>query len=235
MKKLIFPILSMLMLGLASCKDGGDNIVSFWDIPAIVAYDHDINQPTLITSIGTLIAPGMIEPINEGKVFYGDAVLTSFEINYDEQPYPEQFVATLYFIAIIDKTWPQQTIGSDNYSSIENIEGFDRIIYNDENNIVLFFVFKQRAKEDQKFEYIMLYDSNDTSEIPTVYIFASKIGEGSGEEGTFDYIYAFDMSYFYRSTQKQKINVKFKTGEDGEGNNLYGAWRNNPIELMPDK
>jgi len=234
MKKIIFPILGMIMLGLSSCNDG-DNIKPYWDVPAIVGFNSELSQPTLITSEETFIAPMLQRHLSIGDISLGDALLTFFEVNFDQQSFPGHIEVSFLEAWHIDKTFPRQTITSEDHTTIENIAGHDVIIFNNKNNIVLFFAFEHLTHENQMFEYIMTYDPDDIAEmeIPTLYIRARKDGEGSGN--VIDVrrrIHAFDMSEFYRISNKSKINIKFKIGEDQDGDDIFRSWARNPFELI---
>jgi len=233
MKKVVFPFLSILMLGLSGCLDkGGDNYSSYSSVPAIVQIDYTTLQPVLITSLGKFIAPelqsALYTDLNEG-----DAILTNFSIYDNLQTSDENIIVSNVLWVKIGQTSPRSTSGggssSDNFDlqnggmKIEGMDIYDIIQY-DYNKTVMFLVFTHTTFSDQKFDYEMTYDYNENTDI---YIRAKKNGTASQVTATFSYLYAFDMSSYLMTLsqggKKVSFNLKYKTGEE-DGKDVYGEY-----------
>ena len=126
MKKIIFPFLGICMFVLSGCFKTGPNVNYYSEEPAIVGLS-DSFQPTLITQFGTFIAPDLQSKIFS-DVMEGDALLTQFSVNLDQQPYTASDLE--YFK--IEKEYPRATTGgessSDDYNfPIENMGLYGRV------------------------------------------------------------------------------------------------------------
>ena len=225
-KRIIFSFLGTIILGLSGCFERGDNVMSYDLIPAIVGYSYQTFQPTLKTPGGTFLAPELQNNLFV-DLMEGDAILTSFYINYNEETLSEYFTAYNVLYTKVDKGWPQTTFEGEstgNYDvPIESMSIYGGVEY------LWFFVFRHTANYDQSFAYEMTYDEYSTDEIPTVYIRAKKYGQqGSATTSTFDYPYAFDMKYFIEThkdaNNRIKFKIKYKTGVDDDGNDKYSDY-----------
>ena len=207
-KRVIFSFLVTIMLSLSGCFESGENIQTFELVPAVVGYSSQLFQPTIITPFGTFIAPELQKDYFV-ELMEGDAILTSFYINYDQQSSTEYIVASNVLYSKVEKGWPQSTNEGQSTGDydvpIENM-----VLYGGIENI-WFFVFRHTASSNQKFAYEMTYDSNVTDDIPVVYIRARKDGQGGSENTTtFDFPYAFNMNYFFTAFKDASNKVKFK-------------------------
>ncbi|MCL1938988.1 MAG: hypothetical protein FWF52_11415 [Candidatus Azobacteroides sp.] len=91
MKKLFFILLGIggMAVGLTSCvNEGGNNYQSFPLVPSVVNYNTEMGGTTLLTAWGEIAAPQLSE-YNQG-----DCLMTSFTIDYDNQPSSSYFTAT---------------------------------------------------------------------------------------------------------------------------------------------
>ena len=229
MKKIVFSLLCMLMLGFSSCIKDGDNVANF-SMLAVVGSLHSM-QPTIVTPDGTILAPDLLEHLYI-DLYEGDALLVSFSINYDNQPSTEYLTASNLQYEKIGKSSPIPISGSESGEFSTPIEDL-RYIYLVGNT--LFFEFIHKAPGDQKFEYEMTYNREEDAEIPTIYLRAKKIGTGSMAEGTILYLYAFDMRYLFMTYKdaenKVTFNIKYKTGVNEDGMDMYDDWADNPYKI----
>ena len=199
-----------------------DNIQCFATTPAVVGFDNDTSLPTIKTAYGVFFAPELQGEMS--NLFEGDAILASFCINYNQQPsgkYP--VVSDLQFLKV-EVGFPIATQGGESETGdfdypIKNMD----VVGLFEN--VLFFAFQHKAPIDQKFIYEMTFDDIET-DIPVLYIRAKKdVIEVSGSERDVVYPFAFNMFDFFmeykNADNKVKFMIKYKTGEDVDGNEIF--------------
>ena len=234
MKKILF--FSILMLGFWGCKkDKVDDIEIFEDIPAIAKFNFSLNLPTLITPSETLIAPQLLTN-NTYYLLEGESLLISYFINKDQQPYEDY--TTLWgelLITSLKKEKSQATDGGNSKTgdfdvAIEKIQPYAMI-----DNIAFFYF--SHTVFGSYLVYEMTYDSDDASEIPTVYFRAKESDMDTGIYPVEPFIYfcTFDLNDFLlerRKTEKTiKVNLKYKTGSE-DGKDVYKDWDKNPLEFM---
>ena len=237
MKKLVCPILGIVMFALSACIKSGDNIQTLKEVPAVVGLSFDPFSTTIIISNGAggawqFIAPELNEfldiDLNEG-----DLLITNFTINYEQQPFPP-------YTTVSNLTWKKVDLGYPKHKSeaeddfdvfFENATLWDVIQYNWKD--LLFFKFVQKAPADQEFVYEMTYDYNDFG-MCTVYIRAKENGTGSQPSAKNSFYYAFDVSDLVGnlspSNNNVRFNIVFKTGEK-DGEEIYQSWVGNPLVL----
>ena len=211
-------------LGLTGCFKPKDNIQTFTDVAAIVGFNYELfpPQPTLIILGIELLAPELYDI--EG-IYDGDAVVATFDVNYDDQPYLGYVLASNLRASKIDMAWATATEGGASTGGFNDVIGnmrlFDVIEYGYENsNVVLFAEFLHEVPRDLHFDYEMTYDINDESEIMPLYIRAKISGQSSLQPTQTVVKCAFDISYFImhlRSSSKIGFHIMFNVGnEDGE-------------------
>ena len=219
------------MLGLSGCIKDGDNITNYSPMLAVVGSTYSM-QPTIETDIGTILAPDLMEHFYV-DLFEGDALIVTFSIDYDNQPSTEYRTASNLQYVKIGRSSPIPNSGSESGDFSTPIEDLGDIYL---LGNTLFFAFIHTAPGDQEFEYEMTYDREEDAAIPTIYLRAKKFGTGSIAEGTFPFLYAFDMRYFFMqykdSENNVKFNIKYKTGVNGDGTDKYNDWDDgNPITI----
>jgi len=193
-----------------------DNIQDFVYVPAFVDFSFTpVFGNVLRTPYGLVVSN---EIINADDLMGGEAVLTSFTVNHDKQTSTEFTFAYNLGYVIINRGTAQATPGGASTGDfdlpIENVELFGWVGYN------LFFGFFHNDKDatkDDKFFYEMTYESGE----PIVYIRARKGGTGVPA-------CSFNMLSFFTTLPKDDNNkvrfkIKFKTGEDEEGDQ-YGSF-----------
>ena len=221
MIKRVFFFLGILTIGLPGCFEPGENIQNIPEIAAIVGFDYDMLQPVLIIPGGEVLAP---ELTNKEGINYGDAVIAAFIINHDRQPFPGYLVASELEVFKINKTWPQGTPGGVSAAGDFNDIITDMAIYsavehgNDE--IVFFCYFVHTAPPDHIFEYELTYDTEDDSDMPSVYIRAKISGQSTTSPALNVILHAFDMTYLYtmfKQSGKSHYRIMYNAGgQDGE-------------------
>ena len=215
MKKLVFPFIGILMFGLSGCMDkGGENIQPFDYIPAIV--DHSLFGDMLNTSLGPIRSQ---EISNATDLYYGDAILAFFTVNFDQQTSKEY--TTVYnfdYIKVNYATAEQSTGGPGFDLPIEDIDILGWV----DNKWFFVFAHKEVSNNDFFF-YQMVYDNDE----PIVYLRAKKPDTGiiKGVSAC-----AFNMyPFFYKhkgDDNKVSFSIKYKTGVDGDGRDVYTSFYN---------
>jgi len=219
MKRIVFPFLGMVMLGLSSCMKPGENIQDFQYVPASVLFDIRYGL-MLNTPIG-LVGAQKIQ--NAGDLWEGDLVLAFFTVNYDQQASEEYFYAYDLDYVKIEQGYATGTSGGESTSNDYNfpIEVIVDVFGLFEHN--LFLALGHKAPEDQKFIYEMTFDRDVQSGRQEVKIRAKKNGEGTKPEKNIGYPYAFNIrSLLNNSTDvPTKFVIYFKTGVDNDGNEKF--------------
>ena len=238
MKKSVFLYLSILMLCVFSCNKDPDPDIQGYYTTAIVGYNSNLRVVTLITPLGTFLAP----QLNEHHIFIlndGDALWTYIVVNWDEQPIEGQTVVEEVVYSLLEKVVPQEVVGgvdlTDYFDApIEKIDPLVLLIDKSFNNYVAFFIFTHTVHGSTKYIYQMTYDPDEDSEIITVYFKAKEHDTGVLPMYAFQYFYAFDLKDFLwerrDSENKVSINIMYYTGTDF-GEDIYEPWSGNPIAL----
>ena len=239
MKRVVFPFLCMVMLGVTGCMKPGDNIQCYNDgMPAIVEVSYDNIQPLpliIVPGDEYIYAPELSDHLYT-DIMEGDAIWTSFCINRTQPSgYQYEIASDLAYMKVgqgySQGTPNGESIASDFNSSINSMEIATLI----KNN--LFFIFVHKAPEDQKFTYEMTY--SPTANPPVLYIRAKKDGSGSKAEKEFMYPYAFNMysffSHYKDGSNKVSFSIQYQTGVDADGNAVYKTYEdqrgNTTIEI----
>ncbi len=219
MKYIFFHLLGILMLMFSSCNKDKSNI-EYYEGPAIVKYGSGFTG--LQTYSHDLLAlPALSSTIT---LYPGDLIWTIFNIDHDNQPTEGVTMISSDFAYMnVDHSVPASTPGGASTSeypdAINDIRGYVPL------GNYLFFVFMHNdVPLDQTYRYEMTYDSEaEETGIPTVYIRAIVSNTGSKDKTNVAYPYAFYMPSSFLETHK-KFNVKYKTGEDTEGNEKWSAY-----------
>jgi hypothetical protein len=235
MKKQFFPFVCMLMLGFSSCLDSHDNISYYSDMPALIGISYETLQPTVITSLGTFLAPELQEHLYT-ELYEGDAVWTYFNVNYDQPTASGAHIAYNLSLFKVDTGWAQATVGGESAAgnfniAIENMQAVDVV-----NNVVFFIFEHTTVPRDQAMVYELTYDIDATSE-PEIYLRAKRdYKEGSESVGTLQHPFAFNMSSFFMkykdANNMVKFKIKYRAGVDGVGNDRYNNYNQGlPVEI----
>jgi len=239
MKKVVFPFLGILMIGLSGCLDkGGDNFDSYSNVPAVVVLnDSPPFLPALYTSFGYFLAPEL-QNVFFDKLDENDAIVTHLSINTKHQSYSGYTVVSDMQWSKITKVSPYPTTGGESSTGefvtpIEDMDIFDLIVY-DQYKGILFLGFIHTASSDQTFEYEMTYDPTETDKLD-VYVRAKKNIPGTSSNEKVVNVYAFDLYYYLNyfankvSEKKISFNIKYQTEENGDL--IYKDCKRNPITI----
>ena len=238
MKKTVFFALCVLLYGLSGCMKNDNNIEYYSYIPALIG--GTISQPLLVTSEASLYAPDLQKHLLSYDLVDGDVVLSWFEIDRDNQPNGDMLTASNVMCAKMEKVRAQRTSGgaslsNDYHFRINNLSFYDAIFDNHLGNF-LFIVFEHYAADEDDFVYEMTYEINENDPIPTVYVRAKKTGTGIVSSGNIEYLGAFDITWMVQEMASQGVdsnkiqfNIKFKTGVDDDGNDVFTSWSKNPF------
>jgi len=208
MKRIVFPFLVMVILGLSSCMKPGDNIQNYQLLPAFVEFDLSLGF-TLKTPLGTIVSPDIQKATD---LDWGDAVITSFTVNFDQQASTEYTVA--YNVEYAKAVRGSAVATSEGVSITGDFDLPIEMmgIYGGLENY-LFFGFAHKGTIDaDRFVYEMTYDVNE----PVLYIRAKK-----AESGAKNQLCACSMSSFYTAHKNAEntvtFTIQYKTGVDENG------------------
>ena len=218
MKRIVFPFLVMLMLGMSGCVKHSDNVQNYPYIPAFVDFSFEYGI-ILNTAIGSIVSS---EIQNATDLWTGDAVLVTFTVNYDQQASTEYLIAYGVDYVKVGYTTAEGTTGGESTSG-----GFDFPI--EDMNVfglldkTLFLIFGHKAPEDQNFYYEMTFDRDVTTGTQMLKIRARKNGEGTKAEKNIGYPYAFSINNFlYHSSENTvEFTIQYMTGVDEDGNEEF--------------
>jgi len=223
-KNLVSPFLGILMLGFSGCIKPSDYIQKFINEPAIFDYSFSF-QPIIETRYGPFLAP---ELFNDTILVLEDILWTNFEINYKQQTNSDLYTISNLSYQIISYSWVKQ-------GAIDNTDEYDEPIdhvYNEPKRLrnMLFFWFRHKAPKGQTYDYEMLYDPDESSVIPTLYIRAKKTNELTDNDTEVQTCYGFDMSFLENhnsaGTNEARFNVMYYTGKGETG---YQSFNNTPM------
>ena len=222
------------ILGILSCNTDIDYDV-FNDIPAVVGFDYSANQPILITPTEIFIAPELQDYFAYSILVEGEAIFAYFDVEKD-QDISEGYrtISNFFYLKTgITKPIDGAEIDKEDFIPIEEMYALAFVIY--DRIFFLYAAFDQTAYyRDYIFE--MTYDGSLSDGIPTFSIRGKRDGEAYNTIAAYRTPYVFDM-YNYMinlekdSENKVKINLRYKTGVDDEGNEVWKDCKDNPIEL----
>ena len=223
-----FFLLSALGFVLTSCMKDNDSVYYMSEEPAIVHYQD--GEPMIQTYYGIYSAPNIVDSLVEGDCLW---------INYTVIDERNKSASGAVFASGLDYermdsaavgTFREGDLATDSYTGL-----IDRaVLYKHIIGNMLFFGFEQKAPKGEKFHYKIMYNPEETGDdIPTLYIRSSGIQSSGGEETKVVTRFAFDMKTFvdeYKgSGNRVQFNVKYLSGKDEHGEDVYTAFQSNPI------
>ena len=255
MKRLLksFGVLFLLLFQLASCVDldnERNRILYYYDEPVVV--DQMGDYPVVHNESYVLYVPGLKE---NTALKAGDLLWTSFIVDLDDHNTEAQLSLSndVYYTAMnfryktVDSAKviiPSDAAAfngylSDDYST--PIELSALFPYNIDN--LWFFGFKHNDnsnKTNYTYELILNPEIENGQNYPTLYIRAKQIDASAADsEKAYSIrdgnIFAFDVKDFanyYKETFPTKnveFNLKYKTGVDAAGKDVYRSFLSNPI------
>lgn len=245
----IFGVLFILLFQFTSCLNYNDDrspVYYFYDKPVVV--DQMGNNPIIRNQSNLFYVPGLADNTTLKK---GDLLWTSFIVDLDDQEQPDldsknkiytarrfQYKTVNSAKVIISEDAAEfQSYLSDDYS--ESIEL--SVLYKYAIDSLWFFGFKQRYPSNQiSNTYELILDpKTGNSEYPTLYIRSKQVNASSEQQAKDKHnmkVFAFDMTdfvYYYSekisSTDIIRFNIKYKTGTNSAGDDIYKEFMSNPI------
>lgn len=241
-------VLFILLFQLTSCLDDGyygKPVYYFYDEPAVV--NSTEGYPFVRNESDLFYVP---ELVDNTALREGDLLWTSFIVDLDDREQPDIadikfFTARRFRYEIIESnkvTIPAdaaefQSYLSDDYSApIES-----SVLYGYRIDSLWFFGFTQRNQSNQlshTYELILNPEIENGS-YPTLYIRSKQVNTPTEYQAkdrqnrTVFAFYAEDFVNYYRekisSTDVIRFNLKYKTGIDNNGNDVYREFMSNPI------
>jgi hypothetical protein len=167
----------------------------------------------------------------------GDIIWVSFTVDGGNQPYSDVTLASeLTVHGRVEYGYVREAPEdmTDDYTT--PIDGFFA------NTVsigqTLFFGFSQEAKAGQTFTYELLYKlESEMATIPTLFIKARVVTEGTGAETVINTPIGFNMSAFiatYKKADQGLVNfyIRYYQGTDAEGNELYTSPQSQPFNWI---
>jgi hypothetical protein len=243
MKKLFFSFLLIMgiSLGLVSCLDSnGGNYQTFPTAPVVVNYDVAKGGTTMLTCWGEITAPEL------SKFDAGDCLLAQFSIDYDKQPSPDYYTATVL-------NYVQINVGETNVENEIAVGDFtlpiEDVLTSSYNNTLLlkgkyFLSIEHEIPNDQLVEYKLIAGRDSVDEKTGaygVYLLAKKGNESTAKPIQTINNQAFDVNQMINTLGKDttinsirmklvKVNLKYYSGET-EGQPEFKNYNTTPIEM----
>lgn len=246
----IFAVLFIVLFQFTGCMNNDDRkpIYFFYDEPVVVQQLGD--HPFVRNQSHMFYVPDLVDDTN---VKENDLLWTSFIVDLDDQ---DKLIDVLSYKAYSAKSFKYKKVDSakvvipvdvadfqsylsDDYSAPIELS----VLYNYTIDSLLFFGFIQADESNQLshiYELVMNPEKED-SNYPTLYI-RSKQTNIPGEHQAVDsqkrkiFIFAFDVTEFVNyykenisSTNVIRFNLKYKTGVDSSGKDVYRSFMSNPI------
>jgi len=246
----VFGVSFLLLIQLTSClKDDNDRrpVYYFYDEPAVVNQMGD--HPVVRNQSYLFYVPGLVD---DTVLKAGNLLWTSFIVDLDDHESADpaaddyQYTAKSFRYGVVDSAHviiPAnaevfKSYLSDDYSAAIDLS----VLYNYRIDSLWFFGFRQHNSSDYAYELILNPEmETGNGNIPTLYIRSKSIDASTGSSNKAysrdgNHIFAFDVADFvnyYRETVsnsgKVRFNLKYKTGVDGNGNDIYRPFMSNPI------
>ncbi len=231
--------LSVFALGFVSCLEDKEPIYSFDREPGIAKFKGD--QPFTRTAYGEYYTPEMSSATFET----GDYLLASFTV--DENNQPTQGVTTGTNFRAVKIGGSSVIIKEGDMTDTYNDSITSMVIYSSMVDNVFFFDFKQKAPSGQEYAYEIICNTDsviagsDNNKAPTLYIRSIKTNHPENTDvATITTSYAFDLGDFVSTYKVQykgesssynyiSLNIKYKTGTDKAGKDVYKFLSDKPI------
>jgi hypothetical protein len=224
-----------------------DNRVYFFDEPAVI---ESMNEGWCIirSAHDRFEVPGLNNP----SLKENDLLWTSFIVNPDKKNTSSVstcFIASDFNYEKVDSAQviiPTNTTAFESYLS-DDYTAFihEAVLYKDYLDKLLFFGFRREAFSDNlifEYEIILNPEIEDSNSYPTLYIRSKKIetnqmNTSAEHKNSRETVFAFDMTAFIDYYKKHistndtiGFNLKYKTGVDEEGNDIYREFQSKPIK-----
>ncbi|GHT03197.1 hypothetical protein AGMMS49525_07870 [Bacteroidia bacterium] len=236
-------VLVCVMWGFAACNNNDNPVYSIYDEPAVVESMGEL--PVIRTAFGKYSVAALANTsVEEGRLLW-----VAFTVDKGNQPNKEVPTVQNFKYLEIDSTkviMPADAAEfeaclSDSYSDSIKVA----MLYNTYIDEMLFFKFSQKAADNQKFDYELVCNpelEND-EKVPTLYIrtktdnaeMSANKHSSSGQHTVFGIQMSEYIAYYkakFSGTENPnriKFNLKYKTGTDKDGKNVYQNFKSNPI------
>ena len=241
----IFGVLFMLLFQLTGCLDKNDQqpVYYFYDEP--VAVHQKDEYPVVRNEDYLFYVPELVE---NTTLKDRDLLWTSFTVDLEDQA-PNIYYGAHAYTA---RRFRYQTVDSSKVIIPADVAEFESymqddysapielaVLYRYKIDNLWFFGFKQRDQSNQlshTYELILNPEiEDDGNNYPTLYIRSKQINAEEAQGGAKSRdgnIFAFDVSDFarYSSNGQVRFNLKYKTGVDSDGKDIYKAFMSNPIQ-----
>lgn len=237
MNKICFLLLCIVSLCLSSCMKSG-NVQHYYDVPAVVKMEPTIGQPVLITTKEVFVAPELREYFQYAILQEGEAVLAAFSLDPDQEPI-QGYRTVLEFDCFqvgITAVAEEKDVDKTAFLPIQKIEPFALIVH--EKILVMYVAFNHNTTF-RKYAYTITYEPDETAEIPMLSIRARAVGDEYPTASESLWPYVFEMYDYIQTLPKDaqnqvRINLRYKTGVDNDGNEVWTTYANNPL-IIPLK
>ena len=243
----ISGVLSLLLLLFTSClnNDNKGTVYYFYDEPVVVTKTGD--APYVRNQFDLFYVPGLSDNTTLKE---GDLLWTSFIVDYesrtatDQITFPYQYKAESFRYKTVDSAKVIIPADAAEFESYLADDYSDSIrlstLYRYNIDSLWFFGFKQKDNSNYVYELILNPEIEaNQGNYPTLYIRAKKADNSESTDKAFSKdgnIFAFDVADFadyYRKTisetGKVRFNLKYKTGVDANGKDVYREFMSNPI------
>jgi len=242
-------VLTLFACSLVSCLDDNDsntNIIEFVYEPILVK-SNDGKAVNMVTQYGEILAPQL------SKAEAGEYYLTNFLMDTTIHPYTSYGMQyklmgadTLSVVESIEKTdfSMVQTVPMSNVSIYLLDKNAESLLKSTEQAINFicidstFFIrpeFSGSEKEKaHELEFFTVEgDVDSETSIPNFYLRAKSTDRDIAQMG---YALNFSslpkvMDFHYAGDREIVFNLKYKSGEDSEGKDVYTDYKHNPVKL----
>ena len=246
-----YGVLLLLLFQFTSClkdKDYRDPIYFFYDEPVVV--EQLGAYPIVRNQFNSFYAPGLAD---NSALKEGDLLWSSFIVDLGNKDIPSN-LSTIKYTA---QNIKYEIVECSNLIVTANSDEFELILSNDfsypiESSVLFryaidsiwFMGFKHYQNNSNQLHYTYELVLNPVIEqnsynSPTFYIRAKQVnspGPNKAKDENGRNVFAFDVSDFVKYYKEEisptgllRFNLKYKTGVDNEGKDIYKEFLSNPI------
>ena len=246
----VFGVAFVLLFQLTSCLNNDNDrkpVYYFYDEPVVVNQMGD--HPTVRSESYLFYVP---ELVDNTVLEAGNLLWTSFTVDPDSRvatdlvDFKYEYTANSFRYKTVDSAKviiPEDAEAFESYLSDDYSAAIDlAVLYNYRIDSLWFLGFRQHDRSGYTYELILNPEiETGSGNNPTLYIRSKQVdapAESSGNVQSKDgnIIFAFDVADFvnqYRETISEngliRFNLKYKTGVDANGNDVYRSFMSNPI------
>lgn len=229
MKTRVVIFLSVLSFGLAGCLKNDSPNIGYYEGAAIV---KDVESASPIVGVyynEKVVVPGLAGTGLEK----GDLLWSKFYIEEDKQIYNDSTLATGFTYYQIDSSLAKPAVDakSDYTFPIDHA-----VMWKNHADNIWVFEFAQTAPDGQIFNYEIQYSKESGNTHPTIFIRSKETNEVKASNTTVFTQFGVDLTelindYGDKTANIITFNVKYLSGFDSEGNELFTPFQMNPLEL----